>query len=83
MEALADPRHFNFAGLEGQREAAGAEPGRALASVSAGAAPAASDPDRILSPTIASPNSWSAVTTMTESEEADLESRFEAAPIPA
>ena len=83
VEALADPRHFNFAGLEGQREAAGAEPGRALASVSAGAAPAASDPDRILSPTIASPNSWSAVTTMTESEEADLESRFEAAPIPA
>ena len=83
VEALADPRHFNFAGLEGQREAAGAEPGRALASVSAGAVPAASDPHRIQSPTIASPNSWSAVTTMTESEEADLESRFEAAPIPA
>jgi hypothetical protein len=34
-------------------------------------------------PAPASPNAWSAVTTMTESEEADLESRFEAAPVPA
>ena len=97
VAALADPQVFNFAGLEGQRAeaatAASVSPGadaRALAAAhSPGAAPASSSapasPDARPTPPPAptSPNAWSAVTAMTESEEAALESRFEAAPVPA